>query len=458
MIVINTINEATMKKTILLLALLLCCSTSLPAQKAKTYIPWKNGKLVVSEEGRYLKHENGVPFFWLGETGWLMPQRLNRDEVSYYLNKCKDAGYNMVQVQVLNGVPSMNIYGQYSMTDGFNFKDINRKGIYGYWDHMDYIIKSAASRGIYIGMVCIWGTPVEQGLMNEKEAVAYGKFLAERYKDEPNIIWMIGGDIRGDNKTEVWDALANSIRSIDKGHLMTFHPRGRTTSATWFNDREWLDFNMFQSGHAQRDYAIYRRLLLNDLQKQPIKPVLDGEPRYENIPIDFKSENGRFDDFDVRMTLYQSMFSGACGYTYGCNEVWQMYSDKYSPMIDAQTTWKESLDLAGACDMIHFRKLCEAIDFFRGRPLQHLIERPEQTDDDYAVAYGGKDYVLFYMPYGHSITVNLSGWTQRKNVRLEWVNPRNGELIFYKNIETSEAFEVVSPTQGRGNDWVLIAR
>jgi len=441
-----------------LLALLLCCSTSLPAQKAKTYIPWKNGKLVVSEEGRYLKHENGVPFFWLGETGWLMPQRLNRDEVSYYLNKCKDAGYNMVQVQVLNGVPSMNIYGQYSMTDGFNFKDINRKGIYGYWDHMDYIIKSAASRGIYIGMVCIWGTPVEQGLMNEKEAVAYGKFLAERYKDEPNIIWMIGGDIRGDNKTEVWDALANSIRSIDKGHLMTFHPRGRTTSATWFNDREWLDFNMFQSGHAQRDYAIYRRLLLNDLQKQPIKPVLDGEPRYENIPIDFKSENGRFDDFDVRMTLYQSMFSGACGYTYGCNEVWQMYSDKYSPMIDAQTTWKESLDLAGACDMIHFRKLCEAIDFFRGRPLQHLIERPEQTDDDYAVAYGGKDYVLFYMPYGHSITVNLSGWTQRKNVRLEWVNPRNGELIFYKNIETSEAFEVVSPTQGRGNDWVLIAR
>ena len=45
------------------------------------------------------------------------------------------------------------------MTDGFNFKDINHKGIYGYWDHMDYIIKSAASQGIYIGMVCIWELP-----------------------------------------------------------------------------------------------------------------------------------------------------------------------------------------------------------------------------------------------------------------------------------------------------------
>ena len=447
-------------KIIPLLLLLLTMATSAAAQKKtqKTYIPWDNGKLVVSEEGRYLKHENGAPFFWLGETGWLLPERLNRDEAEYYLEQCKRRGYNVIQVQTLNNVPSMNIYGQYSMIDGYNFKNINQKGVYGYWDHMDYIIRTAAKKGQYIGMVCIWGSPVNRGEMTVEQAKAYGKFLAERYKDEPNIIWFIGGDIRGDVKTAEWEALATSIKAIDKNHLMTFHPRGRTTSATWFNNAPWLDFNMFQSGHAQRDYAIYRRLLLNDLQKQPIKPVLDGEPRYENIPIDFKSENGRFDDFDVRMTLYQSMFSGACGYTYGCNEVWQMYSDKYSPMIDAQTTWKESLDLAGACDMIHFRKLCEAIDFFRGRPLQHLIERPEQTDDDYAVAYGGKDYVLFYMPYGHSITVNLSGWTQRKNVRLEWFNPRNGELIFYKNIETSEAFEVVSPTQGRGNDWVLIAR
>ena len=140
-----------------LLALLLCCSTSLPAQKAKTYIPWKNGKLVVSEEGRYLKHENGVPFFWLGETGWLMPQRLNRDEVSYYLNKCKDAGYNMVQVQVLNGVPSMNIYGQYSMTDGFISKISTAKGFMDIGTTWTILLKSAASRGIYIGMVWYLG-------------------------------------------------------------------------------------------------------------------------------------------------------------------------------------------------------------------------------------------------------------------------------------------------------------
>ena len=183
-------------KIIPLLLLLLTMATSAAAQKKtqKTYIPWDNGKLVVSEEGRYLKHENGAPFFWLGETGWLLPERLNRDEAEYYLEQCKRRGYNVIQVQTLNNVPSMNIYGQYSMIDGYNFKNINQKGVYGYWDHMDYIIRTAAKKGQYIGMVCIWGSPVNRGEMTVEQAKAYGKFLAERYKDEPNIIWFIGGD------------------------------------------------------------------------------------------------------------------------------------------------------------------------------------------------------------------------------------------------------------------------
>ena len=55
-------------KIIPLLLLLLTMATSVAAQKKtqKTYIPWNNGKLVVSEEGRYLKHENGTPFFLVG--------------------------------------------------------------------------------------------------------------------------------------------------------------------------------------------------------------------------------------------------------------------------------------------------------------------------------------------------------------------------------------------------------
>mgnify|MGYP000420611421 FL=1 len=91
------------------------------------------------------------------------------------------------------------------MIDGFNFKNIDRKGVYGYWDHMDYIIQKAEQNGIYIAMVCIWGGLVRSGKMNVEEAKAYGKFLGERYKDAPNIIWVIGGDTYADRNTEIWE-------------------------------------------------------------------------------------------------------------------------------------------------------------------------------------------------------------------------------------------------------------
>ena len=106
--------------------------------------PWDNGRLRVSDNGRFLQFANGRPFFWLGDTGWLLPERLDRDEADYYLKRCAEAGYNVVQVQTINAVPAINAYGQMSMTDGWDFSDIDRRGVYGYWDHMDYIVDCAA--------------------------------------------------------------------------------------------------------------------------------------------------------------------------------------------------------------------------------------------------------------------------------------------------------------------------
>ena len=72
----------------------------------KIYKPWDNGRLVVSENQRYIVHENGKPFFWLGNTAWLLPERLNRDEVGFFLSKDREAGYNVEQIQVLNAIPT----------------------------------------------------------------------------------------------------------------------------------------------------------------------------------------------------------------------------------------------------------------------------------------------------------------------------------------------------------------
>lgn len=459
------------KLSILTMLFLFIAGNMFADDEPKVYLPWQNGKLKVSDNGRYLQHENGTPFFWMGETGWLLPEKLNRDEASYYLTKCREAGYNVVQVQTVNGVPAMNFYGQYSFPDGFNFKDINKKGVYGYWDHMDYIIKKAEQNGIYIGMVCIWGNLVKAGLMNEKEAVAYGKFLAERYKDSPNIIWFIGGDVRGDIKPEVWNTLANTIKSIDKNHIMTFHPFGRTSSIKWFHNADWLDFNMFQSGHRRYDQtrgdgdntaeaAVAEdnwRYVEAALAMKPAKPVIDGEPSYEEIPQGLHDPSEPWWKApDVRRYAYWSVFAGSFGHTYGHNSIMQMVKLATNGGYGATKTWFDALKDPGFNQMQYLKNLMLAFPFFDRVPDQNIIAGENGFRYDRAIATRGNDYLLVYTYTNRPMQVDLSKISgAKKNVW--WYSPVDGSLKYVGEFDSKVQRFNYEGAYGAGNDHVLIA-
>ena len=66
---------------------------SAQSKSSGIYKPWSHGQLKVSKENRYLMNADGTPFFWLGDTGWLLPEKLNRDEAAYYLEHCRQAGF-----------------------------------------------------------------------------------------------------------------------------------------------------------------------------------------------------------------------------------------------------------------------------------------------------------------------------------------------------------------------------
>ncbi|HEY0677034.1 MAG TPA: DUF4038 domain-containing protein, partial [Chitinophagaceae bacterium] len=58
--------------------------------------------LKVTANGKYFQTGNGKPFFWLGDTGWLLFIKLNREESLQYLDIRKQQGYNVIQVMVLH--------------------------------------------------------------------------------------------------------------------------------------------------------------------------------------------------------------------------------------------------------------------------------------------------------------------------------------------------------------------
>ena len=437
--------------------------------------PWSNGRLKVSDNQRYLQFENGMPFFWLGETGWLLPERLDRAEAQYYLQKCRAAGYNIVQVQVMDGVPAYNIYGQPSLVDGWDFTHINRKGVYGYWEHLDYIISLAEQNGIYIGMVAIWGGLVKAGLLDVKGAKTYGKFLADRYKDRPNIIWIMGGDIQGDIHPEVWETLATTIKSIDKNHLMTYHPRGRYTSAKWWSKASWMDFHMFQSGHRKygqrmgnKDYPIPDNTEEDNWMYvdstwayQPMKPVLDDEPSYEDIPKGLHDPaESRWQDYDVRRYAYWSVFAGSCGHSYGHNAIMQMLKPGYPTSYGsdgAEKSWYQALNDPGFSQMKHLKNLILSFPYLERIPDQTVIVGKNGTKYNRLSATRGNDYILVYNYNSVPMKLDLTKVTgEKKNVW--WFDAATGKLTYIGEFDNKIiTFYQQNPHHGIPNDGVLIA-
>lgn len=438
-------------------------------QAAKVYKPWSNGKLTVSDNHRYIIHENGTPFFWMGNTSWLLPERLNRDEVEYYLNKEREEGYNVEQIQVLNAIPTFNIYGQPANDETFDFTKYTKQGTYGYWDHLDYIVDMAEANGIYIAMDCIWGSQINK--MDVKKATNYGKFLGERYRNKPNIIWMIGGDIMGDKGMASWDALARAIKKADPNHIMTFHPRGRTTSAWWYNDREWLDFNMFQSGHrryGQRngdgDYTIKEnteednwRYVEMSLEKSPIKPVIDGEPSYEDIPQglhDFSAP--RWQDYDVRRYAYWAVFAGCFGHTYGHNSIMQFMRPGVLASFGAEKAWWDALKDSGYQQMKYLKWLMLTFPFMERISDQSIIAGQNGDRYDRVIATRGNDYMLVYNYSGKPMQIDLTKISgTKKHVWL--MNPIDGTLSFLGEYDNKVNEFTFDGAYLRGSDRVLIA-
>jgi hypothetical protein len=432
-------------------------------------------KLEVSKNNRFLMTENDEPFFWLGDTGWLLFSKLDREEAEKYLEDRKNKGFNVVQVMLLHSLKTVNAYGDSALIHENvttpriipgNF--FTSKETYDYWDHVDYIVNLASKKGIYIAMVPIWGSNVRQNKVNVNQSKVYAEFISKRFKNNKNIIWLNGGDIRGCDSQDVWNEIGSTLHEINPNQLITFHPFGRTQSSTWFHNQEWLSFNSFQSGH--RDYAQDTenidlqygednwKYVNVDYNKLPTKPTLDAEPSYEGIPHGLHDTlQLRWTADDLRRYAYWSVFAGGCGFTYGNNSVMQMHkpNDKVSS-YGAKDFWFNALNDKGATQMIYLKKLMLSHSYFDRVPDQSLIAKNQGTRYNYLIATRGANFAMVYTYNGRNIPVAM-GKIVGEKVNTFWFNPRTGETLkigIYSNSGTHEfnpPGEVVN-----GNDWVLV--
>lgn len=451
-----------MKRLSLFFTILLCHKLIFAQQ------PFANGRLKIAGNKRYLIHQNGTPFFWLGDTAWELFHRLDREEADQYLKKRAEQGFTVVQAVALaefDGLKEPNPYGELPLIGEDPSKPND-----AYFNHIDYIVDKAAQLGIVIAFLPTWGDKLFKNtwgkgpeIFNPTNARTYGRYVGNRYKNHDNIVWILGGDRNpreGSQDVAVWRAMAEGIQEAVGGAdkaLISYHPQpnGMDGGASkWFNNEPWFDFNMHQNGHC-RFTPVYDQIAVS-YNRQPTRPTIDAEPIYEDHPVCFNANDlGISNAYDVRVYAYLDLFAGAHGHTYGCHDIWQMYSAKRPAVNNPHTYWPEALNLPGAKQMRYVRKLMTARPLLDRIPDQSLIVENNLSAPERIQATRGKDYAFIYSTVGKPFTVN-PGKISGKTITATWYDPRTGKTQSAGTFNNQQPQQFTPPSKGYGHDWVLV--
>lgn len=430
--------------------------------------------LRVHEGGRFLVQADGRPFFYLGDTAWELFHRLNLEEARRYLDDRAAKGFTVIQAVALAelaGLTTPNANGHVPLVE----LDPTRPAVApgdadDYWDHVDAILAEAEQRGLTVALLPSWGDKwnrkwgVGPVVFTPENAEVFGEWMGRRYGQRA-IIWVVGGDrdIESDTHRAIIEAMVRGIRRGDGGaRLITFHPQGGRGSSDFFPDAPWIDFHLRQNGHVINfdHYAGTAR----DYARTPVKPVIDGEPLYEDHPIHFNAkENGHSVAADIRRALYWDLFLGAFGHTYGHHSVWQMWAPGRPPVNGPLLPWYEAIDQPGAGQMQHGRHLIESRPFLTRIPADDLIVSAETPT---AVPGAGRyrfvatrdeagTYAMVYAPVGRVFSVRTDA-LRGETLRAWWFNPRTGQSQRLGDLKKEAIMTFISPTPGEALDWVLV--
>jgi hypothetical protein len=454
--------------------------------------PWDDhGPLQVSANKRYLEHQDGTPFIWIGGTAWMMFQKLRREEVDHYLDDRKAKGFTVIHGCAFRYPPAMahhniphgpnnptNFYGHRPFEGDVENPDVTRPLVVSggsptspndYWDHVDYIVNAVKSRGMYLAFIPTWARAYMHGipdgakiLFDANKARNYGEFLGARYKNQPHMIWIMGGDVNPTandvDQRGTYRAMAEGVikgitgQSVawNQNHtawnaaLMTYFPDGGPlNSSTWFHSDPWLDFNSVETHrHRERVFDdITKDYELND----PVKPTLLWEGQYEGT-----HSPGNATALQIRQQGYQAILAGAFGYSYGAER-----NGNDGHLIWFGPGWKNCLDLPGAGQMQHIKTMLKNNAWHTLVPDQSIITSGIGSADTIKVAARSDTRALVYFSNTSSATVRnpFSGTTTAT-----WFDPRDANTIDAGSFASGESRSLIPPSGWEDAVLILVER
>ena len=406
---------------------------------------YRHGFLHVTAGERFLRHADGTPFFWLGDTHWLGlggRERLDSSNFPLFSSMFRGTadlrrlqGYTVYQMNFFlsaagdcDGTGTSNEGGKLWLDRPFG--QLNA----AFFQNTDERLRYLAAKGITPCLGMDWGhAPLRENYDEFTRAVRY---VAARYAALP-VVWFVAGEFAGNAHWQLWDGVARELRAHDPyRHVMTIHGCGENfvadpndpphAMADVFRDADWCDMIMIQTGHLPRvpDRNVWRHYY----DKTPVKPIFEAEEAYEGI-------------WEVREPLtreqaYLSVMHGAFGVTYGAEGVWDATWDTNDVhQVVAPwwpIPWYDAVLLPAGRQMGYLRQIFESVDWWDLVPVDDLrLSHPLGTMRDIvAKADPARDQVLIYYPSSpeeYDTLVQLPGLRPGAVYAAAWANPMTGE-------------------------------
>ena len=461
---------------------LLFAATFLGLVQAAPVFPVKYGA-----NSRYLVDQNNVPFPILGRTSWFITS-LSVADYQTFIDDTAARGHNSIELHVLSHDPRGNRppfggNGDRPFLNRLNGTAWNGALTYGtinneapdfttpnepFWSLVDGLLAYCETKGILVFMfpAYVGYAGGEQGWMQELVAngptkiQTYGAWIATRYKNQKNLVWMMGGDMGTGShpfdtaQTSVENALLTGLKSVSGQQSIYFSAewdsQSIATDQTSFGTSMTLNGAYSWTGdinyQGRRAYAY-----------SPARPAFVLEEPYDEEGPDGNSYNPSAIQ-PVRRFQWWGWLSTIGGFISGNGYVWPCNT----------SVWINHLNTQGSRDMTRLNAFIGSIAWYDLVPsglngMRTLVTAGGSSVSaaDYVAAAATPDGTLLvaYIPPAHSGAITVDMAAMSGLARARWFDPTSA---IYTDIGTGLANTGTRSFTPTGNnsvgqqDWVLV--
>lgn len=449
----------------------------------------------ISGDKRYLVDQTGAPFAIMGRTAWFVTSLASSDYRAF-VDDTVARGYSALELHVVNHDPRGNhppFDGEKSApflkrldgaawTGELTYGDISKEAPDfttpndAYWRSVDDLLAYCEAKGLLVFLfpAYVGYAAGDQGWMREMVAngstrlEAYGAWIASRYRDRKNLVWMMGGDMgtAPNNfdaaQTTAEKALLAGLNSVSGQQSTLFSAEWNTESIA--TDQASFGSSMTLNGAFSWTGAVADHGL-RAYERVPVVPAFLLEEPYDEEGADGTGVNPSATQ-PVRRFQWWGWLCTIGGYIAGNGYVWPFKNDTWWTFAD--TSWKAHLDTQGAHDLTRLNAFLQSVAWHKLVPsglggMRNLITDGASSPNaaDYVAAAASLDGTLLiaYVPPEHSGTISVDMGAMRAPSLARWFDPTAGTYLpIGSGIVNSGVMKFSTPgNNSRGEkDWVLI--